>query len=211
MSLEVEAGQTPSGNQSSASEHRGNSQIDADQAQRHRDLDFSREGSKPPAFSALHLYISHFLSTWNSRLFEMGAVLFVTAISEEILFLVSVYALVRSAAAALLSPAVGILIDRCSRLIVVRASILGQRVSVIASCGLLYLLKQQVNMQGQQRTRVFAVVVLFACLEKVCSVINLVSVERDWVSVQSRYYLCPLLTPAGRRHRRDQRYLSSKK
>lgn len=181
LSLEVEAGQAPSGTQSSKSGQCGDSQTDADRDRHHGELECSWEGSRPPKFLALHLYISHFLSTWNSRLFEMGAVLFVTAISEETLLLVSIYALVRSAAAALISPAVGTLIDRCDRLAVVRASIVGQRVAVIASCGLLFLLKQQPGMQGQQRTGVFAVVVLLACLEKLCAIMNLVSVERDWV------------------------------
>ena len=181
MSLEFEAGHAPNGIPSSKPGQCGDVQTDADRDRHHGKLERSRERSEPPKFLALHLYISHFLSTWNSRLFEMGAVLFVTAISEETLLLVSIYALVRSAAAALISPAVGTLIDRCDRLAVVRASILGQRVAVISSCGLFYLLKQQPGMQGQQRKGVFAVVVLLACLEKLCAVMNLVSVERDWV------------------------------
>src|SRR4051812_15528132 len=73
------------------------------------------------------LFISHFLSTWNSRLFEMGAVLFIAAIFPGTLQPMSIYALVRSAAAVMLSPAMGSWIDKGDRLRVVRVSIVGQR------------------------------------------------------------------------------------
>jgi hypothetical protein len=73
--------------------------------------------------NATRLYISHFLSTWNSRLFEFGAVLFLASIFPATLLPTSIYALTRSAAAIVLSPAVGRYIDRGNRLQVVRTSI----------------------------------------------------------------------------------------
>ena len=69
------------------------------------------------------LYISHFLSTWNSRLFEFGAVLFIAKIFPGTLLPVSLYAVIRSASAILLSPTVGTYIDSNDRLKVVRFSI----------------------------------------------------------------------------------------
>lgn len=69
------------------------------------------------------LYISHFLSTWNSRVFEFGAVLFIARIFSSTLLPVSMYAVVRSASAIVLSPKVGRYIDVNDRLKVVRISI----------------------------------------------------------------------------------------
>ena len=69
------------------------------------------------------LYISHFLSMWNSRFFEFGAVLFIAKIFPGTLLPVSIYAVVRSAAAIVLSPKIGSYIDVNERLKVVRLSI----------------------------------------------------------------------------------------
>lgn len=69
------------------------------------------------------LYISHFLSTWNSRVFEFGAFLFLAKIYPQTLLPASVYALARNAAAAIASPWLGPYIDRANRLHAVRVSI----------------------------------------------------------------------------------------
>jgi hypothetical protein len=69
------------------------------------------------------LFISHFLSTWNSRVFEFGAVLFLASIFPRTLLPMSVYALARAASAICFSPAVGRYIDAGDRLSVVRFSI----------------------------------------------------------------------------------------
>jgi hypothetical protein len=69
------------------------------------------------------LYISHFLSTWNSRVFEFAAVLFLAHIFEGTLLPPSIYALCRAAAAIVFAPMVGRYVDRENRLKVVRISI----------------------------------------------------------------------------------------
>jgi iron-regulated transporter 1 len=71
----------------------------------------------------LRLYTSHALSTWNSRLFEFGAFLFLAKIYPLTLLPASVYALARAAAAALVSPWLGSYIDKADRLRAVRLSI----------------------------------------------------------------------------------------
>ncbi|PVI00807.1 hypothetical protein DM02DRAFT_707097 [Periconia macrospinosa] len=129
------------------------------------------------------LFLSHFLSTWNSRLFEMGAVLFIAAIFPGTLRPMSIYALVRSGAAIVLSPAVGSWIDAGDRLSVVRVSIIGQRLAVAASCGIFWILHEQKDLGTKLRTGLFALTIVLACVEKLCSIMNLVSVERDWVVV----------------------------
>lgn len=69
------------------------------------------------------LYRSHFLSTWNSRVFEFGAVLFLSTIFPGTLLPASVYALARAASIVLFSGFVGHFIDHGDRMHVVRVSI----------------------------------------------------------------------------------------
>jgi iron-regulated transporter 1 len=69
------------------------------------------------------LYVSHFLSTWNSRLFEFAAVLFVSTIFPGTLFPASIYALTRSASVIVFSTAIGRFIDRSDRMPLIRLSI----------------------------------------------------------------------------------------
>lgn len=130
------------------------------------------------------LYISHFLSTWNSRGFEFGAVLFLATIYPGTLLPMSVYALVRSLAAIVLSPAVGRYIDRTNRLQVLRVSIVGQRVAVAASCvAFLSLLIYKETLPDMISDVLFLALMLLACAEKLCIIMNTIAVERDWVVV----------------------------
>jgi hypothetical protein len=71
----------------------------------------------------VRLYVSHFLSTWNSRVFEFGAVLYLAAIFPGTLLPMSVYAVTRGMSAILFSPGIGRYIDTGNRLQVVRLSI----------------------------------------------------------------------------------------
>ena len=74
---------------------------------------------------ARRLYISHFLSTWNSRVFEFGSVLYLASIFPNTLLPMSVYALARGASAIVFSQDIGSYIDTRDRLRVVRVSIGG--------------------------------------------------------------------------------------
>ncbi|KAK0625181.1 putative iron-regulated transporter [Bombardia bombarda] len=133
---------------------------------------------------ALRLYTSHFLSTWNSRLFEFASVLFLAAIFPDTLLPMSLYALGRSGAAILFAQPIGSWIDHGDRLNVVRTSIVGQRVAVALSCGLFWLMELGRSDMGALATEsLFALTVALTCVEKLCSVMNLVAVERDWVVV----------------------------
>lgn len=69
------------------------------------------------------LYTSHFLSTWNSRVFEFGAFLFLANLYPQTLLPASIYALARAASAAICSPYIGSYVDRLDRLKLVRLSI----------------------------------------------------------------------------------------
>jgi hypothetical protein len=131
-------------------------------------------------YIARRLYVSHFLSTWNSRLFEFGAVLFIAAVYPDTLLPASIYALARAASAIFLSPVLGYYVDTGNRLQVVRVSILGQRLSTtISCCGFLLLVSDLRNERIE--IAVLVVLALLSCIEKLCSVLNTIAVERDWV------------------------------
>ena len=103
---------------------------DADDAHEQTQMQQGADEATPPQLSEVahrhqcrRLYLSHALSTWNSRLFEFGAFLFLANIYPNTLLPASVYALARAASAALLSPWLGSYIDRADRLRAVRLSI----------------------------------------------------------------------------------------
>ncbi|KAJ9144704.1 putative Iron-regulated transporter [Pleurostoma richardsiae] len=152
-----------------------------------RDIPSSAGGPVPAAVSratARLLYTSHFLSTWNSRLFEFAAVLFLAALYPGTLLPVSAYALARCAAGVLLAAPVGSWIDSGDRLSVVRASIVGGRVAVVASCVVFWAMERRGSSVGKDgKDGLFALLVMAACVEKLCAMMNLVAVERDWVVV----------------------------
>lgn len=86
------------------------------------------------------LYISHSLSTWNSRMFEFGAFLFLADVFPDTLLFASVYALARSLAVFLLSSWVGGIMDTSNRLWAIRASISEQ---IPGNCSLQRLISVQ--------------------------------------------------------------------
>ena len=127
------------------------------------------------------LYISHFLSTWNSRVFEFGAVLTLAHIYDDTLLPASLYALTCAASAVFLSPLVGHYVDREDRLKVVRCSIIGQRTAVILSCPGFWILAAYTAIVPLAKSLLFSILCLLACVEKLCSIMNLIAIERDWV------------------------------
>ncbi|OJD29534.1 iron-regulated transporter [Diplodia corticola] len=129
------------------------------------------------------LYVSHFLSAWNSRVFEFGAVLYLASIYPGTLLPMSVYALSRQASAIVLSPAIGRYIDNGNRLKVVRLSIVLQRLAVATSCVLFWFLSTGWGWIRALQSGSLAILAVLACVEKLCAVMNLVAVERDWVIV----------------------------
>ncbi|CAD0097027.1 unnamed protein product, partial [Aureobasidium vineae] len=137
----------------------------------------------PSCYVRSKLYISHFLSTWNSRLFEFGAVLFISTIFPGTLFPASIYALIRSASVVVFSTLIGRLIDRSERMHLIRLSI-----TTAASCILLWLLLyfRYTSLRPWSAKAALALLSLLACVEKLSSVVNTISVERDWVVVISQ-------------------------
>ncbi|KAK9324239.1 Ferroporti-1 [Lipomyces orientalis] len=135
----------------------------------------------------MRVCVSHFLSAWNSRIFEYSAVLFLASIFPGTLLPPSVYALWRALSAMFLAPAMGRQVDRTNRLVVVRRSIVFQRAAVACSCAL--FVAMILLSVGAASTSILikagfiAILSAFACVEKLASIMNTVSVERDWVVV----------------------------
>jgi iron-regulated transporter 1 len=140
-----------------------------------------------PRFNSLllKLYVSHFLSTWNSRMFEFGAVLFIASLRPNTLLYTSVYALVRSLAAAILSSRVGAYVDNSNRLSAVRNSIVWQRIPVALSCIIFGALHWFEQVDHAVFAVCFATTAVLACFEKLAIIGNNIAVERDWVVVIS--------------------------
>ena len=138
------------------------------------------------------LYVSHFLSTWNSRAFEFGAVLFLARIFPGTLLPPSVYALVRAASAICFAPLTGRCVDRGDRLKVVRLSIIGQRGAVILSCLGFWAFSTDIRDVLGFKILLIAILVLLACVEKLCSIMNTIAVERDWIVVIAETSQCRL-------------------
>lgn len=138
------------------------------------------------------LYVSHFLSTWNSRVFEFGAVLMLAHIYADTLLPASLYALVRAASAICLSPMVGRHVDREDRLKVLRRSIVGQRVAVILSCPGFWILGKASSLANGSGQILFSIMAVLACVEKLHSIMNLIAVERDWVIIIAENSQCEL-------------------
>ncbi|BFZ62775.1 hypothetical protein YB2330_003885 [Saitoella coloradoensis] len=129
------------------------------------------------------LYLSHFLSTWQSRLFEFQAVITIAVIFPGSLLQPSIYALIRGLAAVLLAPAAGKYIDQTDRLKVVRLSIGLQRIPVALSCLCLWILLTWPTRSSPITGVLVSALAVMACVEKVSSIMNTIAVERDWVVV----------------------------
>ncbi|KAK3065450.1 hypothetical protein LTS18_006161 [Coniosporium uncinatum] len=95
----------------------------------------------------------------------------------------SVYALARGSSAIIFAPVMGQYIDIGNRLQVVRISIVLQRLVVAVSCVMFYLLINPMALDHGVRIGMFVLLTALACVEKLCSIMNLVSVEKDWVVV----------------------------
>ena len=130
------------------------------------------------------LYLSHFLSTWNFRGFEFGAILFLATIYPGTLLPMSIYALVRATSAVFLAPAIGRYIDNVDRLKVIRSSIVWHRGAIVISCALFWvMLAKKGSLPTWSMTIILGANILLACIEKLSSIMNTVSMERDWVVV----------------------------
>lgn len=157
------------------------------------DIDNTPGNTRKASEMKRRLYLSHSLSTWISRVFEFGAVLFLANLFPGDLVPASVYALVRALSAICFAPMVGRYVDRGGRLRVVRSSIIGQRFAVIMSCVLLWMIPSlYFYTPAFLRFLWLGFLAGLACVEKLCSIMNTIAVEKDWVVVIAENSDCGL-------------------
>ena len=147
-----------------------------------------------------HLFLCHFLSTWNARSYEFAATLFIAAAFPEGLSFMSWSGITISLAIIVFASTLGRWIDLApSRLRTLLTSIFINRIVIIVSCiGWAILLAQghpEVLTEGNEtrstdlemtkiarvKFRIFLVILLLGIFERLSRIANLLSIERDWV------------------------------
>lgn len=63
-----------------------------------------------------------------------------------------------------------------------------QRLAVAASCVIFYFLAVGVKTTRTGNVSLLVTLALLACIEKICSVLNMISVDRDWVRITFKVY-----------------------
>lgn len=125
-------------------------------------------------------YCSHFLFTWNDRVWEFASVILLVAAFPDTLMPSSVFGLVTTASAIVFSPTVGRWFDSTARLKSVRLAIAAQRVTVAVGCFCLWIMTSE-NPETRLKDGLFALVIFLGCIAKLAFVGKTVSIERDWV------------------------------
>ena len=148
------------------------------------------------------LYISHALSTWNARSYEFAAILFTASAFPDTLLASSIRGLVVTFMALSFSSWIGSQIDTSSsrlKCLLLTTSI--NRVAIISAClGWIYLVdyprspdhttsdeEVPVRQRGLEtinesyRLVLFGFVIILGSIEKLSSIGNMLSMEREWV------------------------------
>jgi len=134
----------------------------------------------PPRWSLALFYTSHFLFTWNDRVWEFASVILLIAAYPQTLLPSSVFGLTCTAAAIVFSPAVGRWFDATARLRSVRTAVCAQRIAVGAGCICLWAMVAR-GLDTGAKDGLFAAVIVFGCVAKLAFVGKTVGIERDWV------------------------------
>jgi len=125
-------------------------------------------------------YTSHFLFTWNDRVWEFASVILLISAYPQTLLPSSVFGLTSTAAAIVFSPAVGRWFDNTPRLRSVRTAVFAQRIAVGAGCICLWAMVSQ-GLGTSPKDGLFATVIILGCVAKLAFVGKTVGIERDWV------------------------------
>ena len=148
-----------------------------------------------------HLFLCHFLSTWNARSYEFAATLFVAAAFPDGLSFMSWGGITISLAIIFFASTLGRWIDSApSRLRILLTSIFFNRIVVILGCICWAILLAQghpetlhkggdpaadtdseVAKLARVKFRLFLVIIVLGVFERLSRIATLLSVERDWV------------------------------
>jgi solute carrier family 40 (iron-regulated transporter), member 1 len=131
-------------------------------------------------WSLLLFYTSHFLFTWNDRVWEFASVILLIAAYPLTLLPSSIFGLTSTASAIVFGPAVGRWFDKTGRLKSVRMAIFAQRLSVAVGCICLWAMVT-LDIASKTKNGLFVVVMLLGCIAKLAFVGKTAGIERDWV------------------------------
>jgi iron-regulated transporter 1 len=146
------------------------------------DTPFVEESQRPYGgfkWFLARFYTSHFLFTWNDRVWEFASVILTISAYPQTLLPSSLFGLVTTASAIIFGPAIGRWLDSTARLQSVRSAIFSQRISV--SAGSICLWAMIITLTTREKDGLFALVILFGCLAKLAFVGKTACIERDWV------------------------------
>jgi solute carrier family 40 (iron-regulated transporter), member 1 len=135
----------------------------------------------------LKLYISHFLTSWNNRLYEFASYLFIIEIFPKSLLYISIYGFCTTLSAIIFSNKIGNWIDIEFRLKVIRITILLQKTSIIISTIIFWnLLKKESNCNNKNTVIIFySIIILLGCILRLSFIGNNIAIEKDWILVLS--------------------------
>lgn len=136
-------------------------------------------------WSLVLFYTSHFLFTWNDRVWEFASVILLIAAYPMTLLPSSVFGLSSTASAIVFGPGVGRWFDSTLRLRSVRGAIFVQRIGVAAGCACLWVMISH-GIGGKLKNGLFAMVILLGCIARLAFVGKTAGIERDWAIVISR-------------------------
>ncbi|KIX94121.1 uncharacterized protein Z520_10147 [Fonsecaea multimorphosa CBS 102226] len=126
------------------------------------------------------LYLSHFLSMWNSRTYEYAAILFIQAAFPGNLLPSAINGIAETVCVIVSSSAMGRWVDGApTRLRPLLLTIFANRTTLVACC-IMWLLLFSTPDETLRRV-LFAAILALGMVEKASRMANILSMERDWV------------------------------
>ena len=130
---------------------------------------------------AFYLYLSHFLSMWNSRVYEFAAIIFIQHAFPGNLLATSINGIADTVCVLLFSSALGRWVDGApSRLHTLLTTIVVNRVAVLVCCSMWFLVLTS-SENASYKKYVFAIILGIGMVERSSRSANILSMERDWI------------------------------
>ncbi|CAK9153739.1 unnamed protein product [Ilex paraguariensis] len=145
---------------------------------------------KPPLPSSLliYLYLGHFLSRWDARMWEFSVGLYMINVWPDSLFLAAACGLVESASTALLGPLVGQWVDKVTYVKVLQIWLLTQNISFMVAGGTVVALLLYSDLKTTNFVAFISVVILVnisGAVGMLSTLAGTILIEREWVVVIS--------------------------
>ncbi|CAN0927897.1 Solute carrier family 40 member 1 [Linum grandiflorum] len=157
----------------------------------------SSSSSPPPPPTSLirNLYIAHFLTRWDARMWEFSVGLYMIHLWPDSLVLAAVYGAVESASAALFGPLVGQWIERLAYVQILRIWLVTQNLSfVIAGTTVVVLLMISSTLNSTAFVSLVALANVSGAIGVLSTLAGTILIEREWVVVTSEGHSPAVLT-----------------